>query len=200
MKAALVLALCAACSLGGQRPSYQYFVLTSRPAQGPAPAPSGPAQRTLGVDQVTIPGYLDREQIASRTTGHHLAYSATDRWAEPLDPAFERTLREDLGPLLAPGGIEVTSRGGTPTYELAVEVLRFEQSGAGQVELRARWVLRSDQKVLDTDEARTRVAMSGGDSDAMAAALSEAIARMATEIADRVQKANAVAARAQDHG
>jgi len=200
MKAALSLALCAACSLGGQRPSYQYFVLTSRPAQGPAPAPSGPGQRTLGVDQVNVPGYLDREQIASRTTGHHLAYSTTDRWAEPLDQAFERTLREDLGPLLAPGGIQVSARGGTPTYELAVEVLRFEQSGPDHVELRARWVLRSDQKALDTGEARARVAMSGGDSNAMAAALSEAIARMATEIADRVHKADVEATRMQDRG
>jgi uncharacterized lipoprotein YmbA len=199
MKSALVFALCAACSLGGQRPNYQYFVLTSRPAQGPAPAPSGPAQRTLGVDQVTIPGYLDREQIASRTTGHHLAYSATDRWAEPLDQAFERTLREDLGPLLAPGDIQVSPRGGTPTYELAVEVLRFEQSGPDHVELWARWALRSDQNVLDTGEPRTRVAMSGEDSNAMAAALSDAIARMASEIADRVHKADVAAARAPDH-
>lgn len=200
MKAALVLALCAACSLGGQRPNYQYFVLTSTPARGPATAPAGPAQRTLGVDQVTVPGYLDREQIASRTTGHHLAYSTTDRWAEPIDQAFERTLREDLGPLLAPGGIQVGARDGTPTYELAVEVLRFEQIGPDHVELRARWVLRSDHSVLDTGEARTRVAMATGDSNAMAAALSEAIARMATEIADRVKTADAAGARAQDHG
>jgi uncharacterized protein len=199
MKAALVLVWCAACSLGGQRPNYQYYVLTSRPAQGPSPAPSGPAQRTLGVDQVTIPGYLDREQIASRPAGHHLAYSTTDRWAEPLDQAFERTLREDLAPLLAPTGIQVSPHGGAPTYELAVEVLRFEQSGPDHVELQARWVLRVGRDVLDTGEARTRVAMSGGDSNAMAAALSEAIARMTTEIADRVHKADVVAARAPDH-
>lgn len=198
MKAALVLALCAACSLGGQRPNYQYFVLTSNPARGPSPPPTGPARRTLGIDQITIPGYLDREQIASRTVGHHLAYSTTDRWAEPLDQAFERTLREDLAARLAPGGIQVSPRGGAPTYALTVEVLRFEQSGPDHVDLDARWVLRSDQDVLDTGESRTQVAMASQDSNAMAAALSEAIARMATEIAGRVQKADAVAARAPD--
>jgi uncharacterized lipoprotein YmbA len=199
MKAALVVVWCAACSLGGQRPNYHYFVLTSMPAHGPSPAPTGPAQRTLGVDQVTVPGYLDREQIASRTVGNHLAYSLTDRWAEPLDQAFERTLREDLGPLLAARGIEVNVRGGTPTYELTVEVLRFEQSGPDHVELQARWVLRADQDVLDTGEARTQVAMATGDSNAMAAALSAAIARMATQIADRVHNADAAVARAPDH-
>jgi hypothetical protein len=41
--------------------------------------------------------------------------------------------------------------------------------------------------------------MSGEDSNAMAAALSDAIARMASEIADRVHKADVAAARAPDH-
>ncbi|HEX3759240.1 MAG TPA: PqiC family protein [Kofleriaceae bacterium] len=198
MKAALVLVGCAACSLGGQRPNYQYFVLTSRATPGSPSASAGPAQRTLGIDQVTIPGYLDREQIASRTTSHHLAYSTTDRWAEPLDQAFERTLREDLAARLVPRGIQVSSRGEAPTCELTVEVRRFEQSGPDHVELWARWVVRSDQDVVATDETRTRVAMPGRDSNAMAAALSEAIARMATEIADRVQRAELAAGRAPD--
>lgn len=202
MKAALVvvLAWCAACSLGGQRPNYQYFVLSSRTAPGSPPGSAGSAQRTLAIDQVTIPGYLDREQIASRTTGHHLAYSTTDRWAEPLDQAFERTLREDLAALLVRSGIQVSSHGEAPTCELTVEVRRFEQSGPDHVELWARWVVRSDQDVVAADETRTRVAMPGRDTNAMAAALSEAIARMATEIAGRVEKAELAAARPAEPG
>jgi uncharacterized lipoprotein YmbA len=195
MKVICLLAWCAACSLGGKSPNYNYFVLaptTTRPAPQ---ASSSRAARQLDVDHVTIPGYLDREQIASRTVSHQLAYSKTDRWAEPLDQAFERTLREDLAVRLLPDGIEVQPRGGVPTYDLTVDVLRFERSGSDHVELGARWVLRSDTDVLDSGNAELRVPMQSTDSNAMAAALSEAVGRLATEIAARVQKADVVAAR-----
>jgi uncharacterized lipoprotein YmbA len=195
MKAAL-LAACAACSLGGSRPNYQYYVLTSRPA--PAAMETVPGQRTLVIDQVTIPGYLDREQIASRAAGQHLTYSTTDRWAEPLDKAFERTLTDDLAPLLAPHGIQVRSHGGQPSYDLSVDVVRFERTGPAYVELRARWVLRGDPHILDSGETRMQVALTSTDSNATAAALSEAVARMASQLANRVEEADAVAVR--EHG
>jgi uncharacterized lipoprotein YmbA len=168
-----LIALCAACSLGGHRPTYAYYVLTPTSAQA-APRTA----TTLAVAQVTIPGYLDREQIASRVTGNHLEYSTSDRWAEPLDQAFERTLRADL----AARGIDVQSHADD---ELSVDVLRFERSG-DHVELWARWTLRGDGRVHDRGEVRLRVPMSGIDSSAIASALSEAIARMASQIAVRV--------------
>lgn len=196
MKLALVIACCAACSLGGKRPSYQYYVLASRPLSPAAPhVEPGAALPSLAVDEVTIPGYLDREQIATRTAGQRLLYSTTDRWAEPLDKAVERTLLEDLAVVLIPHGIQVTSHDGRATYELSVDVLRFERSGADRVELWARWVLRSEGRVVDRDELRVQLPMSGYDSNAVAAALSEAVARMATQVGDRVQKADVVAAR-----
>jgi uncharacterized lipoprotein YmbA len=191
VRIALVLVSCAAC-LGGSRPTYQYYVLTSRPAPVSTGSVSG---RSLGIDRVKLPGYLDREEIASRTAGQHLTYSTTDRWAEPLDQAFERTLGDELAPLLAPRGIEVLLHGGRPTYDLSIDVVRFERAGPDHVELRARWVLRADTKVLDSGETRLQVSTSGTDSNAMAAALSEAVARMATELADRVQRTDEIATR-----
>lgn len=181
----LVALVSAACSLGGSPPRYQYFVLTSTHAQA---VPGGDAQRSLVVDRVSIPGYLDREQIATRTVDHQLVYSTSDRWAEPLDQAFERMLREELAARLAPSGIRVQLRGGAPTYELGVDVLRFERSGSGQVELWARWILSSEANVVDSGETRLQIAVSGGDSNATASALSDAIARMAGEIAERVSQ------------
>jgi uncharacterized lipoprotein YmbA len=192
MKGALLVMACAAC-FGGSRPNYQYYVLTSTPAH--AATSSVPGQRTLVIEPVTIPGYLDREQIANRTSGQHLVYSTTDRWAEPLDKGFERTLTDDLAALLAPRGIEVRSHGEHSTYRLSVEVERFEQAGRDRVELRARWMLRADTNVLDSGEARVQIAMTGIDANAMAAALSDSIGRMATEVAGRVEESDAVAVR-----
>jgi uncharacterized lipoprotein YmbA len=193
MKSLLVLVGCAACSLGGSRPNYQYYVLTSHSA--PAAAGSAPGQRTLVIDQVNIPGYLDREQIANRSAGQHIAYSTTDRWAEPLDKAIERTLTDDLSPLLAPRGIQVQSHGGHPTYALSIDVMRFERTSPDHIELRARWVLRGKQDVVDSGETRTQVAMASSDNNAGVAALSEAIGRMATELASRVEQTDQIATR-----
>jgi uncharacterized lipoprotein YmbA len=182
--------LFSAC-LGGKRPSYQYYVLTPASHAGSHVAPG--SSRALAIDQVTIPGYLDREQIATRTVGHRLVYSTTDRWAEPLDQAIERTLREDLATRLAGSGIEVRSHGSAPSYELRVDVLRFERTGPDVVEVWARWTLRSANDVIDSGETHVQVPTAGTDSNAMASALSEAIARMATELAERVKKADVVA-------
>ncbi|MDB4955773.1 MAG: hypothetical protein JWO36_3342 [Myxococcales bacterium] len=184
----VALVLVAACSLGGKPPHYDYFVLTSTRAIGAQPVAVN--QPVLAVGQVTIPGYLDREPIATRVDDHRLIYSARERWAEPVDQAFERTLREDLAATLAPAGITVQPHAGAPTYDLDVEVLRFERRGADRVELWARWMLHADARRIDSGETRIIVPMSSLDGDAMAAALSQAIARMATEVAERLTHKN----------
>ncbi|HEX5058416.1 MAG TPA: PqiC family protein [Kofleriaceae bacterium] len=185
MRAALLL-MCA-CSFGGHRPNYQYFVLTTTAQRTPSSTASDESQPTLAVDRVSLPGYLDREQIAMRTRDHSVIYSRTDRWAEPLEPAFERTLREDLAVHLRPAGIQVPTRTEGPTYYLDVEVLRFERNG-DRVELWARWTMRSSTEVLDTGDTHFFVPMRGVDSNAMAVAASDAIAQMAAELAVQVRK------------
>jgi uncharacterized lipoprotein YmbA len=181
------LLLVAACSLGGKPPKYDYFVLTSTRGIRPPRAQPGAVERpVVAVGQVTIPGYLDRDSIVTRIDDHRLVYSTQNRWAEPVDQAFERTLRQDLATALAPTGITVPPHAGAPTYDLDVEVLRFERRGADRIELWARWIVRADGKRVDSGETRILVPMSSRDNDAMASALSQAIARMATEISERI--------------
>ena len=192
MRAALLLL--AACSLGGNRPNYQYYVLTPTAQRTPTSTSADESQPALSIDRVTLPGYLDREQLANRTRDNRVVYSRTDRWAEPLESAFERTLREDIAVHLTPAGIQVPPRTEGPNYYLDVEVLRFEQSGGDRVELRARWSLRANSDVLDSGETHFFVAMRGIDSNAMAVAASEAIAKMAGELAVRVRKTDSTLA------
>jgi len=187
MRRCALLVLCG-CSLGGHRPNYQYFVLTPTAQRTPSSTSIDERQPALAIDRVTLPGYLDREQIAMRTRDHRVVYSHTDRWAEPLEPAFERTLREDIAVHLTPAGIQVPPRTERPSYYLDVEVLRFERSGGDGVELWARWSLRGTSDILDSGETHFFVPMRGIDSNAMAMAASDAIARMASELAIRVRK------------
>jgi len=190
--AAMVLACCCACSLGGKQPQYDYFVLTPTHALAEPRAQTHEATRpTVGVSQVTIPGYLDRESIVTRTDDHRVVYSKRERWAEPLDKAFESTLRHELAATLAPVGITVPSWTGSPTYDVQVDLLRFERRGANRVELWSRWTLRMHSKLVHTGETRIQVPIAGSGDAAAAAALSGAIARLASEIAAKVQLAEA---------
>jgi len=187
----LLMMSCGACGiLGGSQPQYDYFVLTPTRAMARPTAQLtavSSAQPTLGISDVTVPGYLDRESIVTRTDEYQLIYSKQDRWAEPLDQAFERSLREDLATALAPAGITVPPHATSPTYDLHVDVLRFERHGAYRVELWAHWILRADGKSVASGDPRIELAVSGAGSGAVAAALSQAIARLAVEIADHVR-------------
>jgi uncharacterized lipoprotein YmbA len=188
-----LLVVFVACSFGGSRPSYEYYVLTSAP-RAQAQSADRP-DRTLAISHVAIPRYLDREQIVTRLQGSHVTYSTTDRWAEPLDEAFTRTLRENLAARLESSEIAVEEHEVASTYALDVDVLRFERIGPHEVELWAQWTLRSGAEILDRGDTRQRVRVRGAGSNAAALALSETIARMATDIAAQVRDADVVAAR-----
>lgn len=188
--AAMVVACCCAC-LGGHAPHYDYFVLTATSAPKSAPRSAVPDERapTVGVSRLTLPRYLDRESIVTRVDDYRLAYSTVERWAEPLDEALMRTLRQDLANRLVPDGITVPSHAGAPTYDLQVEILRFERRGSDRVELWARWTLRASGEPPQTREARIDVALAGPTTSAATAALSEAVARLATGIATQLRTA-----------
>ncbi len=190
MRALIVVVCCSACALfGGGKPTYDYFVLVAS-----APKPARAAEvggGTVGVSQVSIPRYLDRESIATRVDDYRVVYSKQERWAEPLDEAFERTLRQDLAANLARDGITVPAKTLAPTHDLQVDILRFERRGTNLVELWARWTLRTSGESARTNEARIEVAITSPASSAVAAALSESIARLAVSIAAEIRVADA---------
>lgn len=188
---AVVLAACCAC-LGGHQPHYDYYVLTA--ANMPArTAPPAPAEPTVGISQVSIPKYLEREPIVTRTDDERITYSKRDRWAEPLEAAFERVLEQDLAAALAPAGVTVPPRTSSPTYDVQVDVLRFERRATQQVELWARWSVRRESQLVYTDESRVQIRTAGLDNAAATAALSQAISQLASNIAVQVKHATAVA-------
>jgi uncharacterized lipoprotein YmbA len=191
MRVLLVLMCSSACAMvGGGKPTYDYFVLVARSAPMPAHAAES-AGATVGVSHVSIPPYLDRESIVTRVDDYRVVYSTKERWAEPLDEAFARTLRQDLATSLARDKITVPTRSAAPTHDLQVDLLRFERRGRDRVELWARWTLRTNGESARTNEARIVVAMASPASAAAAKALSEAVARLATSIAADVRLADA---------
>src|SRR5215510_9952978 len=103
----IVLALVAVTSgasllVGGcaSQPS-RFYLLSALPSTETAsPATSGQQRPTIGVGPVTLPRYVDRPQIVTRTSPYEIKVAEFDRWAEALDSNFSRVLADNLSFLL----------------------------------------------------------------------------------------------------
>ena len=114
------------------------------------------------------------------------------RWGEPLDIGIGRVLREEL---LARGAILVSGLRrdhSTFAYNLSVRVLSAEGGAQGAVGVRAVWELSTADDKASTvaagDFAPGDLKWDGKSEALLAARLSEAVAGLATEIANGLKK------------
>jgi hypothetical protein len=137
---------------------------------------------------VSFPEYLDRSEIVTRVGPNRLSLSELHHWAEPLRENFVRILAENLNSrlcdrhvLLAPG-----LGGPSAVYRLRVDVKRFEPLERNRVLLTASWTLRdaASGQALRTRDTAYDIPMKGKDHQAVAAAMSKALASLSRDIAD----------------
>ena len=90
------------CSVLEPKPdTSRYFLLR------PAAAPTGSAlpDLVLGLGPVTVPDYMDRNEMLDVVGPYELRYSAQNRWVEPLGTQVRRTLADNLRTELKPDAI-----------------------------------------------------------------------------------------------
>jgi uncharacterized lipoprotein YmbA len=184
----------AACLNLGARPDpTRFFVLTplARQERDTAGSGSPPDRGALGVGPITFPGYLDRDQLITRISENRFAVAENNRWGEPLEENFVRVLSQNLSVLLASDKVTRFPWPSTdrPTYQVEVDVLRFEADTTGRVRLVARWVLRevATGETPGVRESRLDRAAGGRSADASVAALSQLLADFSSEVADAVR-------------
>jgi hypothetical protein len=181
----------AACSTFSPRPDpSRFYTLTAIAQPGDTATKDSGNPVSLGVGPITLPGYLDRQEIVTRVSQNRIDVSEYDRWAEPLETNFTRVVGQNLSVLLHTDRLvfypwELNRR---PNYQVTIEVLRFESSTRGEVQLSARW------EILDTNK-RTPLQAGGSaitrqptaqSTDASVVALSEALGDLSYEIANAV--------------
>ena len=186
--------LAAGClNLGAKPDPTRFFTLTPlvQPARDTAGSASDPGRVALGVGPITFPGYLDREQLVTRMSENRFAVAENDRWGEPLAENVGRVLSQNLWLLLASDKINrfPWSNTDSPTYQVQIDVLRFESDTARRTRLVARWVLRevATRKTLVVRESRLDRPAAGRSAEHSVAALSELLADFSSEIADTVR-------------
>ena len=191
----LVLVACCVflggCALPGARSAPStFFTLTPIEAlDGSAPPPCNVA---LGLGPVAIPAYLDRPQLVTRVGPNELRLAEVARWAEPLRESVIRVLRQNLVAASAARSVVLYPWASAAPVDLAVavDVLRFEPSGADEAELVARWNVREVPRgrVLLLRESRIVEPVRGTGTGAQVARLSRALGTLGREIAAAVRQ------------
>jgi uncharacterized protein len=172
----------------GSSPPSKFYVLTADPVPQRAweGSPKTVAPNTIALGRVSLPGALDRPQIARRKGGNEIVFSDEERWAGPLDDMVRRVLADDLAARL-PAGVSLieSSAKPPPGVTIAVEVSRFDADEAGNVTLTARWeALGPTGRPLGPPRESTIAEPgSGRDAPAVATTMSRAVAALSARIA-----------------
>lgn len=188
-----LVAACAACGplLAPQRDASRFFALSVE-AEPPASAESAPPADApvVGVGPISIPEYLDRNEICTRLSETELAYSPTNRWAAPLRESITSVLAEDLGIRLTGSRVLVYPWvGETLDLQIEVRVRHFETTADGKARLVARWTLRDGEsgRARLVRESRLSRPVAGDGPGPAVEALSGALADLASEVAQEVR-------------
>ena len=185
----LLAGLGAGCSILGpvSTPTYYFSLAPMAEAQRAAAPLDNPGDPTFALGPVTLPAYLDRNSVATRTSPTELAYSQIDYWAAPLAENISNVMLQNLFVLLSTNRILTYPwvNNAKFDYQIAVEILRFESNTSGECQLTARWMIldgRTQKTVLIRESHFTRAA-SAANTAAEVAALSATLGDLSEEIA-----------------
>ncbi|MDP2601763.1 MAG: PqiC family protein [Deltaproteobacteria bacterium] len=143
------------------------------------------ADFSVGLGPIELPGYLDRQQIATRTSTNRLSYSETDRWATPLAESFSRVLGQNISHLVNPAQMIQFpwQSNDAPDYQVKIEVLQFEGNSDQEAWLTARWsVIDRNKKILVGQRSQLHRRAGSLSTEDFVKALSETLGDLSREI------------------
>ena len=148
------------------------------------------ASPAIAISRPSLPGYLDRQQLVSRSGDGQLQMNSYHLWAEPLDSAISRVTAANLGRLVNSLNIQPVENFVTLDYQslLEIRISRFESDSSNNMTLECTWKLQPVVgRVASTRSFLTTVPISSPDTSkdftGRIAAMNEALARLAREIA-----------------
>lgn len=149
------------------------------------------ASPAVAIASPSLPGYLDRQQLVSRSGEGELRMNTAHLWGEPLDVGIARVTSLNLARLTNSLNIQPVKNFVTLDYQTLLElrISRFEPDADGNVIFDGTWKLQPvSGPVATTRSFTTTVPISGpgdptGPQTARIRAMNEALARLAREIA-----------------
>jgi len=145
---------------------------------------------SVGLGPIELPGYIDRQQIATRTSTNRLSYSKNDRWAAPLSENFSRILAQNIAHLSNPARVIRFPWQNTdaPDYQVKIEVLQFEASSNQEALLTAHWsVIDQNKKLLVSQRSQLHRRSASLSTEDFVKGLSETVGELSREIVKTLQ-------------
>ncbi|HXY54742.1 MAG TPA: PqiC family protein [Nitrospirota bacterium] len=175
----------------GTSPPSHFYALSS--LRGPEPIPhttSTGLGTIVAVGPLSIPDYLNRPEIITRSGRNEMRVNEFQRWAGALDGNLLRTVIDDLSMLLPPDRFSVIQwlpsvQGDVPiTYRVMVDIVRFDATPGGTVFLEADWTIRGKDKAIALAKKSSISGTAGGaEFTDLVAAMSKAVEDLSREIA-----------------
>ncbi|WP_456445342.1 PqiC family protein [Thiolapillus sp.] len=183
----LIPFMLAACAT--QSPPANFYVLSplSQPRSTPAP------KMLVGVGPVNLAGYLDRNQLVSRSGTVSLQLDEFNRWAGDLGKNITQVLAENLSRSLSLDSVLAYpwSSGVDLDYQIILDVSRFDAAPDNTVILDAQWQLfdQRQRKLLSVQRGHFEVPRQDSGYAATVQAQSEALAQLADSLAQALVSA-----------
>lgn len=185
-----LFALLAGCSSLGGSSETRFYSLSSESNTTVKSA----SHLKLGIGPIKLPHLLKRPQIVTRVNNNELQMAEQHQWAGSLKEDVTQTLTENLSQLLGTEQIEKFpwKRAFKPAYQIRVHIERLDGEPGKDINLKARWWLRSPSSGKDmlARKSTYQVASSGTDYTSYVAALSNAVAQLSNEIAQQISLRN----------
>jgi uncharacterized protein len=188
----LTLGICLLAGKCASQPS-RFSLLSALPNNETASLRTADTQGpTIGVGPVTLPRYLDRPQIVTRTRPYELQLAEFDRWAEGLDANFARVLADNLALYLPASRVVVSPwpRSTAIDYQVVIGVTHFLSQVGAESLLIADWTLLKGEgpQGLTSEKSRFSAPSGGQDFAALVAAMSQTVASLSQEIATAIRE------------
>lgn len=151
-------------------------------------------QKTIGLGPLAFPEYLNRPQIVTRTPGAELKLAEFDRWAEPIEDAFLRTLVTNVDALLDSAVLVRFPYSSLVKidYRIAGRVTRFDVDETGTAVLNVQWGAKAaegEDIVVVRRSTFTARAANRDSYDSIVIALNETVEAFSREIAEELRAA-----------
>ena len=177
------LAINGCVNLKPQQDPTRYFVL------------SGPASEKIdesgylhiAIERIDLPSYLKSPKIATKISGHEIAYAEHFRWTEELETSVARIIRDRLrlNSKIKTVTIYPGNTSAKHDYSLRLNVHQFEGDHQGNVTLSADWrIVDKAGIVMESNTARLTSIWDGSDYTQLVERMNEILLQLCSTISE----------------
>ncbi len=168
-------------------PSVSYYILNPLTDTSMSPADAdGNRSKTIGVNPIELPGYLNRVQMVQRTGPNQLEVSSRHRWADFPDRMIQRVLGENLQMLMADARVYSAPWPAGLKPDITVDVIFLELIGTTDKKmlLSAVWTITGSGDPSPSHRTTLSETITGAGFDDLAAAHSRVLEVLCRKVAD----------------